>query len=91
MPAGPDLTVVGFAFDLGRTADAWVAPEQIAALHPTATQMLFRFTDASSQDRLRASLAAVTDGLPPGALTASQSYLTLKQQIGSSARAYTPT
>ncbi|WP_329343109.1 ABC transporter permease [Streptomyces sp. NBC_01352] len=90
VPAGPDLTVVGFAFDLGRTADAWVAPEQIAALHPTATQMLFRFTDASSQDRLRASLAAVTDGLPPGALTASQSYLTLKQQIGSSARAYTP-
>ncbi|WP_411147985.1 ABC transporter permease [Streptomyces sp. A30] len=90
VPAGPDLTVVGFAFDLGRTADAWVAPEQIAGLHPTATQMLFRFTDASSQDRLRASLAAVTDGLPPGALTASQSYLTLKQQIGSSARAYTP-
>ncbi|KOU63222.1 hypothetical protein ADK57_22280 [Streptomyces sp. MMG1533] len=90
VPSGPDLTVVGFAFDLGRTADAWVAPEQIAALHPTATQMLFRFTDASSQDRLRASLAAVTDGLPPDALTASQSYLTLKQQIGSSARAFTP-
>ncbi|WP_217241908.1 ABC transporter permease [Streptomyces sp. AC555_RSS877] len=90
VPSGPDLTVVGFAFDLGRTADAWVAPEQIAALHPTATQMLFRFTDASSQDRLRASLAAVTDGLPPGALTTSQSYLTLKQQIGGSARAYTP-
>ncbi|MDQ1043327.1 ABC transporter permease [Streptomyces sp. V4I2] len=90
VPSGPDLTVVGFAFDLAGTADAWVAPEQIAALHPTATQMLFRFTDASSQDRLRASLAAVTDGLAPGALTASQSYLTLKQQIGSSARAYTP-
>ncbi|MFD3621172.1 ABC transporter permease [Streptomyces sp. NPDC058676] len=90
VPSGPDLTVVGFAFDLGRTADAWVAPEQIAALHPTTTQMLFRFTDASSPDRLRANLAAVTDGLPQGALTASQSYLTLKQQIGGSARAFTP-
>lgn len=90
VPSGPDLTVVGFAFDLSRTADAWVAPEQIGDLHPTATQMLFRFTDASSQDRLRATLDTVTEGLPRDALTASRSYLTLKDQIGSSARAYTP-
>lgn len=90
VPSGPDLTVVGFAFDLSGTADAWVAPEQIGALHPTATQMLFRFTDASSQDRLRATLDTVTEVLPRDALTASRSYLTLKDQIGSSARAYTP-
>ncbi|MPY63857.1 ABC transporter permease [Streptomyces spongiae] len=96
VPSGPDLTVVGFAFDLSRTADAWVAPEQAAALHPTVTQMLFRFTkesqapDASSEDRLRAELATLTEGLPAGALTASRTYLTLKQQVSSSARAFTP-
>lgn len=89
-PGGPDLTVVGFAFDLSRTADAWVAPQQIDALHPTATQMLFRFPDASTDDRLRAQLAAVTDELPAHALTASRSYLTLKHQVSASARAYTP-
>ncbi len=88
--SGPDLTVVGFAFDLSDSADAWVAPEQIGALHPTTTQMLFRFTDASSQDGLRASLAAVTEELPGDALTASRSYLTLKDRIGGAAKAFTP-
>ncbi|MEW2397917.1 FtsX-like permease family protein [Streptomyces sp. NPDC046862] len=93
VPSGPDLTIVGFAFDLSRTTDAWVAPEQTAALHPTVTQMLLRFTkasDASSEDRIRAELATLTEGLPTGALTASRSYLTLKQQISGSARAFTP-
>ncbi|GGV28856.1 hypothetical protein GCM10010293_28590 [Streptomyces griseoflavus] len=88
--SGPDLTIVGFAFDLSGTANAWVAPGQVTALRPTATQMLLRFEDASSADRLREGLAAVTDRLPENALTGSQSYLTLKDQIGSSARAYTP-
>jgi putative ABC transport system permease protein len=88
--SGPKLTVVGFAFDLSESADGWVAPEQIGALHPTATQMLFRFTDASSQDGVRASLDTVTKGLPQDALTASRSYLTVKDQIGSAAEAYTP-
>ncbi|KUL22295.1 ABC transporter permease [Streptomyces regalis] len=91
MPSGgPALTVVGFAFDLSRTADAWVAPEQIDALHPTVTQMLFRFPDSSTDDRLRAQLGKATEGLPADALTASRSYLTLKHQVSSSARAYTP-
>ncbi|MHA5049289.1 ABC transporter permease [Streptomyces sp. SD15] len=90
VPSGPTLTIVGFAFDLSRTADAWVAPDQIAALHPTAAQMLLRFTDASSESRIRAHLASVTEGLPKDALTAPQSYLTLKDQIGNSARAYAP-
>ncbi|MFH0516015.1 FtsX-like permease family protein [Streptomyces sp. M41] len=90
IPSGPTLTVVGYAFDLSRSADAWVAPAQIDALRPTTTQMLFRFDDASSEDRLRAQLAEVTGELPAQALTASRSYFTLKDQIGASARAYTP-
>ncbi|MCC9707749.1 ABC transporter permease [Streptomyces sp. MNU76] len=90
LPSGPTLTVVGFAFDLSRTADAWVSPGQIEALHPTATQLLFRFDDASSDRRLSAQLKAVTEELPTGALAGSRSYLTLKDQIGSAARAYAP-
>ncbi|MGW3506557.1 ABC transporter permease [Streptomyces sp. NPDC000994] len=90
VPSGPTLTIVGFGFDMSRTSDAWVAPGQMPALHPTATQMLFRFTDASSESRLRSDLSAVTAELPKDALTASQSYLTLKSQVGSSARAYAP-
>ncbi|WP_371582679.1 FtsX-like permease family protein [Streptomyces sp. NBC_01314] len=90
VPSGPALTVVGFAFGLSRTADAWVAPGQIEALDPTSTQMLFRFEDASSDHRLRAQLATVTAELPKDALIGSRSYLTLKEEIGSSARAYAP-
>ncbi|WAZ24936.1 FtsX-like permease family protein [Streptomyces cinnabarinus] len=90
VPSGPRLTIVGFAFDLSRTADAWVTPEQAAALGPKTTQLLFRFTDASSEDRLRSSLATVTEALPADALTASRSYLTLKDRVSSAARAYTP-
>ncbi|MBZ3901690.1 ABC transporter permease [Streptomyces griseiscabiei] len=90
VPSGPALTIVGFAFGLSGTADAWVAPGQIGALKPTSTQMLFRFTDASSESRLRTHLAAVTEELPSGALAGSRSYLALKDQIGGSARAYAP-
>ncbi|MFJ9562238.1 FtsX-like permease family protein [Streptomyces fuscichromogenes] len=90
LPSGPTLTIVGFAFDLSDTTDVWVAPAQIAALHPDTTQMLYRFRDASSQSALRAGLARVTEGLPEGSLGGSQSYLTLKDRIGSNARAYAP-
>ncbi|MEU9453389.1 FtsX-like permease family protein [Streptomyces sp. NPDC048277] len=90
LPSGPTLTVVGFAFDLSDTADVWVSPDQIAALHPNTTQMLYRFRDASSQGALRAGLTRVTEGLPKGSLSGSQSYLTVKDRIGSGARAYAP-
>ncbi|MFE0511262.1 ABC transporter permease [Streptomyces sp. NPDC058964] len=90
VPSGPTLTIVGFGFELSRTADAWVAPDQIAALHPATTQMLFRFDKASSDEELRAGLAPVTDRLPDDALTGTQSYLLLKHRIGASARAFAP-
>ncbi|MEV7815014.1 FtsX-like permease family protein [Streptomyces flaveolus] len=90
VPSGPKLTIVGFAFDLSHTADAWVTPDQIGALHPTGRQMLFRFRDASTEDGLRARLSEVTEGLPPGVLAGSQTYLALKHRIGSNARAYAP-
>ncbi|MGW2748266.1 ABC transporter permease [Streptomyces sp. NPDC001450] len=90
VPSGPTLTIVGFAFDLSHTADAWVVPDQITALHPTGTQMLFRFRDASSERALRAAMADVTEDLPKGALAGSETYLALKHRVGSTARAYAP-
>lgn len=45
VPGGPTLKVVGFAASMSKSASAWVAPEQLAALHPTSAQMLYRFTD----------------------------------------------
>ncbi|MEU6666900.1 FtsX-like permease family protein [Streptomyces sp. NPDC046727] len=90
VPSGPTLTIVGFAFDLSHTADAWVTPDQVRALHPTGRQLLLRFRDASSEGALRTQLSTVTEGLPRDALTGSQTYLALKHRIGSNARAYAP-
>ncbi|WP_251092066.1 FtsX-like permease family protein [Streptomyces sp. Caat 7-52] len=90
VPSGPTLTIVGFAFDLSHTADAWVAPEQIGALHPTGSQLLFRFHDAATESGLRTQLAEVTGKLPRGALAGSRTHPALKHRIGSNARAYAP-
>ncbi|MEV7238298.1 FtsX-like permease family protein [Streptomyces sp. NPDC051020] len=90
-PTGaPPLTVVGIANSMSNSAGGWVTPEQMAALDPTAEQMLYRFTDASSDEALKAGLAKATEGLPGNALTSAQSYLTLKQAFSASADAYLP-
>jgi putative ABC transport system permease protein len=75
---GPTLTIVGFAFSVSESAAAWVSPEQMAALHPTTTQMLYRFAHAGTPAQITSSLSAVTAGLPSSALVGSQSYLTLR-------------
>ncbi|MCX4776268.1 FtsX-like permease family protein [Streptomyces sp. NBC_01264] len=90
VPGRPTLTVVGFATSMSKSAAAWVTPEQAAALHPTSTQMLYRFTDPSTGAQLRDSLARATDGLPPDSLTAAQTYLTLKKAFSARADAYLP-
>lgn len=90
IPRRPTLTVVGRAYSVSRTADAWVSPEQIPALHPTATQMLYRFTGSASSAEIDTGLAAATSGLPPDALLAAQSYLTVKQAVAAGPGAYVP-
>ncbi|MFD5145226.1 FtsX-like permease family protein [Streptomyces sp. NPDC058401] len=89
-PGRPPLTVVGFATSMSKSAAAWVTPEQAAALHPTATQMLYRFTEASTGAQLRDSLARATDGLPADSVTAEQTHLTLKETFSARADAYLP-
>ncbi|WP_055694285.1 FtsX-like permease family protein [Streptomyces prasinopilosus] len=87
---GTTLTVVGFATSMSKSASAWVTPEQMAALHPSSAQMLYRFTDSSTEDRLSASLARATTGLPKESLTGAQTYLTLKQAFSALADSYLP-
>ncbi|MDH6703992.1 putative ABC transport system permease protein [Kitasatospora sp. MAA19] len=87
---GLKLTVVGFATDMSQSSGGWVTPAQAAALHPTARQMLYRFTDAATEQQLTASLGTATEGLPKDAVASSQSYLVLKQAFSAGADAYLP-
>ncbi|MFJ9691719.1 FtsX-like permease family protein [Kitasatospora sp. NPDC101183] len=90
LPGQPGLTVVGFASSMSESTGGWVTPEGIEALHPTALQMLYRFSDADSEQRLTAALNTATEGLPKEALVSGQSYLKLKQAFSSGADAYLP-
>ncbi|MFG2760906.1 hypothetical protein [Streptomyces wuyuanensis] len=73
-PGGPRLTVVGFAAGMSKSAGAWVSPEQMAAPHPSSAQMLYRFTDSSSEAQLSAGPAEATAGLPKASLTGAQTF-----------------
>jgi putative ABC transport system permease protein len=87
---GQALTVVGVADSVTQTAGGWVTPAGIAALHPDATQMLYRFASAATAGDIRKDLATVTRGLPHGALVSSQSYLTAEQAYSSGVGLYVP-
>ena len=83
----PTLTVVGIATSVTGSADGWVTPAEVAGLGsatvPASAQMLYRFRSAGSAAAVRADVAAVTAALPPGAVPAAQSYLTVRQQEAS--------
>ncbi|MFG2990321.1 FtsX-like permease family protein [Streptomyces sp. NPDC048257] len=90
VPGGPPLTVVGFAASMTKSAGAWVSPEQMAAMRPSAAQMLYRFSDSSTDAQLAGALARATAGVPNGALTSAQTHLSLKEAFSSLADAYLP-
>ncbi|MFD7659191.1 FtsX-like permease family protein [Actinosynnema sp. NPDC059797] len=87
---GHRLTVVGLAHSVSDTADAWVTPDQLAVLRPADVQVLYRFTRAATAAEVEEGLAAVTAGLPSGALLGSQSYLTLRQEVSAESGVYVP-
>ncbi|MFC6083607.1 FtsX-like permease family protein [Sphaerisporangium aureirubrum] len=87
---GRTVKVVGFAYSVSRSAQAWVASEEMEALHPTAEQMLYRFTAAATGAEIGAGQAAVTAGMPAGALLGTQSYLTLRANAELSAGIFVP-
>ena len=84
VPGTPRLTVVGYASSINHSADGWVVPSQIAALGapraPATAEVLYRFTDAGSAAALRTEVGRLRAALPPGTLTGTQSYLTIKAQ-----------
>ncbi|WP_236654284.1 ABC transporter permease [Streptacidiphilus anmyonensis] len=88
--SGVRFTVVGLASSVSESADAWVAPDRIAALHPESVQMLYRFAHAGTDAEVAADVRAVADAVPRGALTASESYLSLERRSESSPNAFVP-
>jgi putative ABC transport system permease protein len=94
VPGSPRLTIVGFATSITQTAQAWVAPAEIAALRapgtPGVTQMLYRFSSAGTTGQVNADIAALRAALPHGALLGAQSYLTVKLQDTGSIAPWVP-
>ena len=93
-PGHPVLTVVGEATSVTNSADGWVTPGEITRLHtpgtPGSEQMLYRFRDAGTAAAVRADAAAVSRVLPSGAVTAVQSYLTVREQETSQIGPFVP-
>lgn len=91
-PGGQTLTVVGFAYSVSKSADAWVSPAQMAALKPTAAEMLYRFspTAVGTDAELNADLSGVTAGLPADSLLGSQNYLALKDAADAGPGTFVP-
>jgi putative ABC transport system permease protein len=81
-PGKPRLTVVGLAESATHSADGWVVPGQIPVLRsrtaPATAEMLYRFRSAGSGAAVTAGTAAVTGALPAGAMTGTQSYLSVQ-------------
>ncbi|MFD4742359.1 FtsX-like permease family protein [Streptomyces virginiae] len=90
VPGSAPLTVVGFAAAMSKSAGAWVSPEQMATMRPSAVQMLYRFTHSSTDAQLASALAGATAGLPEGALISAQTHLALRQAFSALADAYLP-
>ncbi|MFD8382594.1 FtsX-like permease family protein [Streptomyces sp. NPDC059679] len=94
LPGDPTLTVVGVARSVSRTADAWVAPSQIAALTAPGAragyQMLYRFAHADSGARIAAGRAAVTAAVPAGARVGDQPWLAVKREAEQETAVFVP-
>jgi putative ABC transport system permease protein len=94
VPGTPRLTVVGIAASITGSADAWVLPAEIAKLRPPGTpasvQMLYRFRDAGTAAAVRADTAALAATLPAGAVTSTESYLTVRTDDVSRVGVYVP-
>jgi len=94
VPGSPHLTVVGTATSITHTAQAWVAPAEIAVLRapgtPDLAQMLYRFASAGTTAQVNADSAALRAALPHGSLIGTQSWLTVKAQATGSIAPWVP-
>lgn len=94
LPGHPTLTLAGYARSVGHSADGWVSPAQVGALTAAGTapqyQMLYRFASAGTRAQVAAGRSAIVAAVPAGALSGSQSYLTVKLQADGSTAAFVP-
>lgn len=94
LPGKPSLTIVGIARSVSRTADAWVAPAEIAALtRPGATpayEMLYRLAHAGTAADLARGKDALAAAVPHGALSGTVSYLTTKHGADQETATFVP-
>nr|WSX77984.1 ABC transporter permease [Streptomyces sp. NBC_00899] len=94
LPGRPSLTIVGYARSVSRTADAWVAPAEIAALtRPGAApayEMLYRFAHAGTGAGMARDKNALAAAVPPGALSGTLSYLTTKHAADRETATFVP-
>ncbi|MGY4387021.1 putative ABC transport system permease protein [Streptomyces sp. TE12347] len=87
-----ELTVVGIASSAGRSADAWVVPEQVAGLTTAGPdlQMLYRLTASGTAEDVRAGQEAIAAAVPGGAVTGTRSYLDVRQVAQQNTAAFIP-
>ncbi|SNY72364.1 ABC transporter permease [Paractinoplanes atraurantiacus] len=81
---GSTLTVVGEARSISQTAQAWVTPDQAAALGQTGWQMLYRYADAGTV----AAMTAHQTALGPAAQT--QSWLGVRDDAAHRTQLFVP-
>jgi putative ABC transport system permease protein len=89
-----ELTVVGIARSVSRTADGWVEPPDVGTLaaqgSSTGLQMLYRFSSASTTAQLAADRSAVAAKAPAGALSGTRTWLDVKNSNNSSTGIFIP-
>jgi putative ABC transport system permease protein len=94
LPGSPTLTVVGLARSVAASAEAWVSPDQLAALTAPGTvpshQMLYRFSKAGTDAEVSADRAAVAATVPAGSMTAAASYLKVKLAADKTSATFVP-
>jgi putative ABC transport system permease protein len=88
VPGVGTVTVVGIAYSVTQTADAWMRPDDVRRIGANGSEMLYRFAPGSAQtaEQLTQRLAAVTAGLPAGTVTGTSTYLTVRELAGQKAR-----
>ncbi|MFG2297918.1 ABC transporter permease [Streptomyces sp. NPDC048603] len=89
---GTTLTVVGIGTSVGRSADAWVVPDQLTALaggRPDR-QMLYRLTRATTAAEVAAARDRIAAALPERALAGTQSHLDVRQAAQENTGAFVP-
>ena len=94
VPRSPHLRIVGFASSITQTADAWVLPSEVAALHapgtPAVSQMMYRFSSVATAAQVNADIASIRAALPAGSVLGAESYLTVKLQDTNSIAPWVP-